>query len=245
MGLVVAKQVPGTEPAQDMDILTLLEDAKIECQTSPNKYFIPRDHLENIVNIENVRRELKTLFPSLTATKLNQYIATIFHPSRTATGVFVTVLWTRKESILEVLDEGITDSDLTLERQYLRTHPGVFNRPFVLFCQRGHDQYRHCKDPKHVKCKVTTVKAMSEWTPRQIQEFDAIQWRVKSPVFEKLPDGEIPHYNIHPNIVMPYVEDHEYKDRLEAGGYGEVWPVVIHPAHQSVYKRGNLKVGIS
>jgi len=241
MGSCTSKEVAFTKPGKTMDLLEEVENAKIEWPRGSSTYFIPRDSLKNIVNKSNVKTELRRLFPDLTTQELRRYIDIIFNPSRMATGVFITVLGTKKESILDILDEGVADSDLALERQQSPTYTGNYNPPFVLFCSKGH--YDHCRDRSHVSCKITSVRAMSNWSRKQIEDFDAIQWRVKAPIFEKLPQGEIQHFNLHSNVVMPYVEDGE--EQQERGGYSYVWAVRIHPAHQSVYKRGGRKVRIT
>jgi len=233
----------GVHQLEQGDLLEELENAKIEWPKGSSKYFIPRDSLETIVNMRSVEAELTKLFPSLTSRELHQYVDIIFDPLRMARGVFVTVLRTRKESILDILEEGVTDLDLPLERQQLPTYPGNYNRRFVLFCSRDHYDYRNCTDRDHATCKITSVRSMSNWTRNQIENFDAIQWRVKAPVFEKLPQGEIQHFDLHSNVVMPYVEDGE--EQLEQSGYSYVWPVRIHPAHQSVYKRDGRMVRLT
>ena len=244
MSLNSTQQAASVEAAQNEDILSQLEDAKIEWPKGSNKYFFPADCLETIVNRNSVRTELGNLFPRLDSRELNKHVDTIFN-STPAIGVFITVLRTRKTSILEILDEGLTDLDLPLERHQLTTYPDDDNPPFVLFCSKDHTKHCVDKGEYHTTCKITSVLAMSNWPRKQIEKFDAIQWRVKAPVFQKSQQGKIQHINLHKNIVMPYVKDYRLERQPDAGGYSEVWAVIIHPANQSVYKRGGRQVGVS
>jgi hypothetical protein len=77
---------------------------------------------------------------------------------------------------------------------------------------------------------------------RKVGEFDRIQWVFQAPHFHKQPD-EIPHFDLDDNCVMPFVEDHEENPKFRrAGGYSELWPVRIHPAHQNLLDSTNPRV---
>jgi hypothetical protein len=74
---------------------------------------------------------------------------------------------------------------------------------------------------------------MTTWKPKYRENFDRVQWWMISPVFE---EGE--HYYLDEKAVLPFVPLDANEESLgtQQGGYSEVYPVRIHPAHHKFWK---------
>ena len=84
---------------------------------------------------------------------------------------------------------------------------------------------------------------MESWDQWLVGQFGQTQWYTQAPIFE-FGDG-IKHYELDDNCVLPWIEDHERRDRAAEGGFSSVWRVVIHPAHQRLLGAPNSEVYIS
>jgi hypothetical protein len=67
------------------------------------------------------------------------------------------------------------------------------------------------------------------WTNPGFVLFIDFQKFMLSPFFTLRPK-EVSFYDLHPHVVLPFIEDGE-KRRQRQGYHGSVWPVKIHPAH--------------
>ena len=140
------------------------------------------------------------------------------------------------KTILDLVDEGITDSDLPFDRVTNSSSTGRHTRRAYKLCVKGHG-----------KCSATSasshhclVKALYDWQQREIDDFSRLQWAALSPVFRKSA-GQIPHYEFELETLMPFTEDYERTQTL-ARGYSDVWPIRICAGHQELYKPLDLQV---
>lgn len=114
----------------------------------------------------------------------------------------------------------------------------------LVYLGRGHDilnflYERITDDDLPLKSPGSTIeargslpKALRNWPQRELQDFSRVQWYFLAPVFFTAHG----YYELDECAIMPFVEDNE-NAHVRRGGYGEVWSVRIHPAHQNFYKQ--------
>jgi hypothetical protein len=115
-------------------------------------------------------------------------------------------------AIMPLLKEGFTDHDL----------PAVLEtRPFRLQSRIGGH-----------------VKTFEDWSDETLEDFDLKQWWMLAPFFAT--DN---HYDLNDNTVLPFVP-FEKTDRTHSkqGGYSEVFPFKIHPAHHDFWESSETTV---
>ncbi|KAF8849201.1 kinase-like protein, partial [Acephala macrosclerotiorum] len=116
--------------------------------------------------------------------------------------------------IRDFLAEGVDDSHLPFARSD-RENKAEAARKFKL-CSGKH--------PGRV------VRCMIDLDDEDVERIFRAQWEVNAQVFEFSDDIE--HYNLDPNSVLPWVEDHQHESSAMQGGFGSVWKVRIHPDHR-------------
>ena len=191
--------------AGDMRLLSQLESFQIEWPKSMNRHYIPNDKLEDLITSSNVKKELRSIYPSMNSQDIHRY-TTIICDNGEAKKLFAILLATKKSSIHAFIDAEIRDKDLAFERGYIPKSPqdSRYFEPFVL-CPKGHS--RRCKLSTHISCGIS---AMSCWSHTDISSLCAKQWWAQAPIFRKSNDNQIPHLELNDNIIMPYIKDFEF-----------------------------------
>ena len=216
----------------------MLKDAKIECPRESNFYFIPVDAIRKLEEKRPVREELRRIFPRMDRDPLDHYVHLI---CTKATRIFAILLASSmdiQEGICDLLDEGITDVNLPFVRVPLY---GVERGGRSSSSSFTLAKYEHtnCQREGHAGCGI---RALSNWGRFQIETLSRDQWLALAPVFRRASKG-IPHYHFEDNTVFPFTEDDENNnEKLKSGGYSEVWPVRIHPAHQDIIRSSDPSV---
>jgi hypothetical protein len=116
--------------------------------------------------------------------------------------------------ILSLLNEGVGDKALPLTRG--DNDEGLF----ALF--------RKTEDSQ----ALVSIPTFERWSEKEREKFDRIQWWMTAPVFE-----EKVHYELDEKTILPFVK-FKGEAKLMQGGYSEVYPVRIHPAHHDFWKAG-------
>jgi hypothetical protein len=209
------------EDIQSMQTLReVLCNARIEWPQGSFRYFIAVDNFNNIVTQKSISVELErcgTRFPNdqvrdQTVEKIRKSAPKLFA---------ILVCLQRGKFITEFLDEGIDDSDLPFVRSDNTDKSGHFK-----LCSG--------KLPEH------PIKCMTSWNQTHVNDFGRDQWCMLPHIFEYHDDIE--HYELDDNCVLPWVEDEELSDRAIEGGFGSVWKIAIHPAHQRILTTARPKV---
>ena len=205
--------------------------------------FLPRGTLEEIVNKEAVLKELAPLLEaSFTDTKIRAYSEQIcqdpsppsprrlsFHPEietslvpvKSYRKIFaILVLGEKLSTIGRFLDEQVSDDDLPLQRVHIPP--------------RNNFELRRRKD----NTGEQRLKCFSGWSRTAMKVFYHYQWKVKSPFFARGEDGEVMHFSLQEDDVLPFVKDSrrstDARDTvMETGGFGQVFQVEIHPNHHN------------
>ncbi|TVY19984.1 Cyclin-dependent kinase 2 [Lachnellula arida] len=208
--------------------LDTLQDDLLNCQKeSPpgsTRYFVPINMMKSLVTRSKVEAALQNIYPRMAEDRmlLKRYSESINLRSKRVFAILITEGSIFREAIKEFVDEGITDDDLPFYRAYNEDESS-----FVL-CKEKH---KLCKKENHQLCGI---QVMSKWSQRSRMEFDRVQWFFQAPEFRKSP-GEIPYFEFHDNVVMPFLKDYEHDSEFfRAGGYSQVWPVQIDRAHQNL-----------
>jgi hypothetical protein len=197
-------------------------NARIEWPEGSFRYFIPEDALNEIVTPESISVELARYGLEFASDELRQETARKI--SKVAPKLFAILVCLKQgRHILEFLDESIDDVHLP----FVRSDKHIKSRHFKL-CSK--------KSPNR------PIKCMMAWDQARINDFGRDQWCMFAPIFEYR--DEIEHYDLDDNCVLPWIEDDERSDRAIEGGYGSVWKIAIHPAHQRVIGSANQKVMI-
>lgn len=229
------------EEKQEEPIETLAEkllSAQIEHPYGSNSYFIPIDQLENLLVETNIRQELRKIFPTMDEEKIEFYTHCISSSSRK---LFAVLLCTssgaqgnQSRAICSFIEEGVTDIDLPFERLY-PSHPDnpalSLNQAIFTLARKPHAS--SSKELGHTP--LVGFNAVLRWPRLEVQNFSREQWLVLAPVFEGPPGTTPLDLCFQNSIVLPFKEDGENDEELlKFGGYCEMWPVRIHPAHQKL-----------
>jgi hypothetical protein len=85
------------------------------------------------------------------------------------------------------------------------------------------------------------IETFEAWSEKEREKFDRVQYWMTSPVFE---DKE--HYELDDKTILPFIRFNAGPDAQKPmqGGYSEVYPVRVHPAHHAFWK-SNAEVGRS
>jgi hypothetical protein len=210
-----------------------LLDVQKESPPGSSRYFTPIDHLNRLVTHSKVEIALKNIYQHMAedSTTLRRYSANIYPQSKRIFAILISGDELFRQAIKKFVDEGVTDEDLP----FCRAWEDESEDPFVL-CKSKH---KDCKATIHRSCGFEVTAA---WDKRKRGELDRIQWFFQAPEFRKLPE-EIPHFDFHEKFVMPFIKDCEQDPELfRVGGYSEVWPVQIHPAHQNLLSTTDSEV---
>jgi serine/threonine protein kinase len=133
-------------------------------------------------------------------------------------------------NILDIINSNVTDEDLPLVRVY---YSG--STEYTL----GKRKHKSCRREHEGECGI---HALSSWRRHHIQDLSREQWLPLAPVFKSYPN-RIKHHILDDSTIMPYIEDQENEEGgIREGGYGEVWGVKIHPAHQDLFSLSDSSV---
>ncbi|KAH6672023.1 kinase-like domain-containing protein [Halenospora varia] len=204
---------------QDDQLQDQLIDARIEWPEGENQYFIPASDIQRLITLDSISVELKRCKFNFTQTRLLEVLAEKI--LEVAPRLFaILVHMGKSRDIWEFLKEGLNDKALPLSRCESASEGSVSSR--IRLCT--------AKNPNQ------PIASMQTWSRHDIGEFDREQWIMYAPIFKA--SKKVKHYELESNRVMPFIEDRELISQA-AGGYGSVWDVRIHPAHQFLYKGTN------
>jgi len=217
-------------------LVTKLQEAQFEWPRGAYTYFLPINKLNELVTASSVKEELRILFPEVDDDSLD-YLATLICSN--SKKLFTVLLYGFKSEakvICSLLDYQVTDKDLPFTRIPLGQNlPNVTNPPWHV----GRNKHGECDKADHRSCGIPCLET---WHQMDIQNLGKYQWLVLAPIFQSSSE-EIPQLDLDDNTVLPFTEDDELNPiYFRRGGYGEVWPVRIHPGHQNLLPSTHPKV---
>jgi hypothetical protein len=195
-------------------------NARREWPEGSFRYFIPVDEFNRIVTLDSISLELARCGVEFANEESLRNVAEEL--SKAAPKLFAILVYLKRgHYITKFLEEEIDDTHLP----FVRSDKTAKSGHFKLCSKKSPDQ---------------PIKCMAGWDQARINDFGRDQWSMLAPIFEYR--DEIKHYELDDNCVLPWVEDEERSDRAIQGGYGSVWKIAIHPAHQKVEGSANQKV---
>lgn len=210
----------------DNKLVKELYSRRIEWPPRRNSYFIPVDNINELINERSVHDELKAMCPQMRQEDLKNLAKSICRTSRRLFGILI-ICKVNFSDIRLILDSNHTDRDLPFQRIYSdnsTSEPDGDTR-YTLGSNCNLDETND-----HAGCKIGPL---GKWEKRDVEDLDRNQWTFLSPFFEYMT-----HQDLGESSIMPFIIDKEGSPRdLKSGGYSEVWPVEIHPAHHNF--RGN------
>lgn len=184
-----------------------LENARVECHHHPHCFLVPKCEQERLINFPTVLKDIQARTTEYEDAETNNHAK---NACARAQKLYATLAYIKKGGdICQLLAEGVTDDDL----------------PFV----RKHDErsrfslYRKNGSP---------IKTLETWKDKYLENFDRIQWWMNAAVFQS---GE--YHELGENVVLPFVhfDADDETTTAKRGGYSEVYPVRIHPAHHDFW----------
>ena len=189
-----------------------LRDKRVECPLGSQLFIVPRCAQESLITESTVKSIILSVRPYITEVKLTDEAQQICQHARQ---LFATLAFIKREKeICRFLDEGVTDKDLPLQRQFdTKTNSS-------LWMLRGRTG--------------STIRTLGNWDARTREKFSKAQRLMTSPVFQY---GE--HYELDNSAVLPFITPNignDKKQEFRAGGYSEVSIKCIHPSHHGFWK---------
>ena len=204
--------------ASDSELKEILRGGRVECPRGSQLFIVPRCAQESTITEPAVKRAIKAGNPDITDAEVDEYTKKICASARQ---LFATLVFTKKgKEICRLLNEGVTDEDLPLQRKF----DDMENDSQWLLLRRSGKQ----------------IITLDRWTPKSREKFSDAQRLMTSPVFEK---GE--HYELESSIILPFISfKHDEGKELEfrGGGYSEVLIKCIHQSHHSFWERSTPMV---
>jgi hypothetical protein len=184
-----------------------LHNARAECPLHAHTWLVPRDIQQDIITKAAIADDIQAQNTDITPKEADEYAEKACQDARC---LYATLAYIKHGAdICALLNEGINDDELPLFRKPNDRNASLYQRNGEL------------------------VKAMMTWTPKHREKFDRVQWWMISPVFEY----EC-HYSFDEKTVLPFIPLDPKDASLvkKQGGYSEVYPVRIHPAHHKFWE---------
>lgn len=191
-----------------------LENARLECPQRPHSFLVPRSAQKDLVTIPQVTKDIQADNPELDEKEAVDRAQKVCSSARQ---LYATLAYIKKgPEICALLNEGISDKDLPFERK-----PNS-QRKFAL--------YRRTGEP---------IKTLEAWSDKYLEKFDRVQWWMTAPIFE-----DKGHHDLDDKTILPFVplDANIETPEKKQGGYSEVFPVQIHPAHHEFWQSLGPKV---
>jgi hypothetical protein len=217
---ILRNDVKHESVSQELTLRHKLYEKRIERPNKSHRYFIPADDLERLLTPDSVSKQLQRCGVS---DEVRHRSAELI--SKSAAKLFAILVYLKHgHLIFDFLAESIDDDHLPFIRSDNNAKAGNYK-----LCSR--------KSPGQL------IKSMASWDHELVDDFGRDQWCMLAPIFEY--NDAIEHLELHDNCVLPWLEDEERSDRAMEGGYGSVWKIAIHPAHQRVRSNSNQMVSFA
>ncbi|KAI0882889.1 uncharacterized protein GGS22DRAFT_195613 [Annulohypoxylon maeteangense] len=206
---------------QDKTLEHQLRNATQKYPRNGNPKFIPIGDFDRIVTRDNVKKTIQSWLPQ--DRNIDIWVKAIWdtfdYDDRNTTRrkaftsrrkIFaVLTLFNAQTEIASFIREGLWDKDL----------------PFV-----QNDDKKWVYHPHRRQSKPTLVESLNRMDGHDADSFDNYQWLMLSPIFNMGVDRII-HHDLHPRIILPFLEHEKGCNPTMIGGQGEVSRVKIHESH--------------
>lgn len=190
-----------------------LKETRVEAQIGEQyKYFTPRCQQAKILSFNVIFKYIVMTKLSDNAQKAAEMAREVAEHSRS---LFATLVYKeRSEHICSLVEEGVSDGDLPLERK---------------------DSGDRCHFQKQSGDIIST---MQHWDSKALMQFGKTQFQFLAPVFTL---GQQEVYG--DNIILPFIKhDGKIVEEPSYGGYSQVFQKSIHPSHHEFWDRSTPQV---
>jgi hypothetical protein len=212
---VLRSRASSNGSATDSPLKEQLRQGRRECPRRAHSFFVPKNTLEELITVPVVTRDILARSDKIDEEAAHEHA---LNACKYAKQLYAVLAYVKKgPDIFSLLREGVTDEALPLTR-------GEDDQGrFALF--------RKTDEPKPTLMPIPTFE---RWNEKEREKFDRVQWWMTAPVFE-----EKAHYDLDEKTILPFVAfNHSGEMKPMQGGYSEVYPVRVHPAHHDFWKTG-------
>lgn len=188
-----------------------LRHARRESPRHSHMFFVPQCSQAELITVEAVARDIQVRNDNdIGEDEALRYANAVCGSARKLYAVLAYIR--RGADIRVLLDEHVTDDVLPLRRK--ADDQGLF----ALQQRDGRP-----------------IETLESWSEKEREKFDRVQWWMTSPFFE-----DKKHYELDDKTILPFIRFKAGSDiqRPIQGGYSEVYPVRIHPAHHDFWISG-------
>lgn len=211
-----------SEFSTSRSLIDFLCSSLMETPNGEANYYIPVDSLYEALTPEAIRNELRKIYTEKEEQLVLRYERAV---SNTAKRLFALLIFEDKLKFIgEFLEEGVGDKDLPFGRAPSNWQD---NSNSIYASSSSHKDYLA---DAHDYCGIKTFQS---WDRGSIRHLCQSQWIFQAPIFDAS-NFEIPHLELVDTTVLPFTSENFNGAR---GGFGEVWPVQIHPAHQNLHSQ--------
>lgn len=190
--------------------------------TKGQNSFIPRGKVDDLINVDVVKRELDFLpeatIPHDSSTDdLARIICGEGSHKPVYRKIFALLTWKKNlGAIFQFLDEGVSDKDLPLKPYDTQGKP----------LEDSHFRVHRNNHPTQI------VSCFGGWADRKIKEFLRCQWTVLSPFLVLGDATNIQHHEFHNDVILPFQPLYPETELVRmSGGFAVVNKVQVHPDH--------------
>lgn len=201
---------------------------------SCDQEFLPRGELRHLINPESVFRELTKDLSAIHSPKnIRGFAETVCSEIevirdnkikiKSFRKIFALLVLVEKTSSIPLfIEEDVSDLDLPLLH--------IKNDQINGLCRKGTTSAElrlisRCFKPP-------------QWSPVKLRNFQEWQWTMLAPFFSRDDDGDIKHYTLPDQCILPFIHRHDgaKEDDDKTGGFGRVLMVRLHKDHHNFHK---------
>ncbi|KAF1832271.1 hypothetical protein BDW02DRAFT_632158 [Decorospora gaudefroyi] len=202
--------------------LSILNTTKIN--QGHDQEFLPRGKLSGLINPGSVSHELEKDL-SLTQEKIRHYAKAVCSETHVIHRGKAKIKTFRKIFALLVIAEATPSISLFLEED-------VSDLDLPLIPIRYSGTTGLCRKDMSGKPTAIPLRCFPypKWSPIKIRNFRDFQWKMLAPFFSQDDDGDVKHYTLEDEHIVPFVAPEGAKDEDAdiTGGFGKVLMVRIH-----------------
>jgi serine/threonine protein kinase len=214
-------------------------DAFKRTQTShgQSQEFLPEGDLYKLINPLSVGQELRNSLGQMhTLTSIDSFTKKVCGETQVIWGTKRKIRTYRKIFALLVLVGTTASTPFFLEKEI-----SDLNLPLHPLPPEDYDDYGRANS-------VDTFDYFEElnWSPIQIRTFQEYQWKMMAPFFAKGKHGDVIHYTLLDQHILPFLSMSDAEANTEkSGGFSRVTMVRIHEAHHDFHNRGASSRGFA
>ena len=197
-------------PPRKSDLAKELRKKRIECPLR-HTFFVPISDLDNLITVSVIEKVILSGNPGMKPAVARKYAETV---ERSAKKLFAILAYRDHGRVIcSFVDRKISDDDLPLRRR------------------RENDKWSLWRKEPEERIQVLDG---SEDEDEEVEEFTRVQWWMMAPRFDKYTHELL---ELKDDIILPFIpaEHGTGIAQRQIGGYSEVTPFRVHPAHHNFW----------